>query len=114
MRLAWIIICAHKAARTFTLESANTKQRRQNIWYTTGEVRESHTPPHRPRQRIDLANENALKLLQHVISSKFASVVFNRVLYSRLELTAAAITLRKNLHALFRGHSSARPGARLP
>ena len=27
----------------------------------TGEVRESHTPPRRPRQRIDLANENALK-----------------------------------------------------
>ena len=114
MRLAWINICAHKAARGFICELANTKQRRQGIWYTTGEVRESHTPPRRPRQRIDLANENALKYLQHVISPKFASAVFNRVLYSRLELTAAAITLRKNLHALFRGHSSARPGARLP
>ena len=38
MRFAWIIIYAHKAARRFTLELANTKQRRQGIWYNTGEV----------------------------------------------------------------------------
>ena len=61
MRLAWITICAHKAARRFSLKLANAKQRRQDLWYNTGEVRESHTPPHRPRQRIDLATENALK-----------------------------------------------------
>ena len=67
-----------------------------------------------PRQRIDLANENALKQLQHVISTKFASAVFNRVLCARLELIVAAIILRKNLHALFRGRSSPRPGAGLP
>ena len=38
MRLAWINICAHEASRRFTLELVNTNQRRQGIWYNTGEV----------------------------------------------------------------------------
>ena len=44
MRLAWIIICAHEGARTFTLELANTKQRRQNIWYYPRSAGLTHTP----------------------------------------------------------------------
>lgn len=43
MRFAQSNICAHKAARRFTVELANSEQRPHIISYNTGELLESQT-----------------------------------------------------------------------